>query len=54
MDKRPSGSAVSGLLASRVVIRKRYQQLSRNPRLPVNRGFFVETERRPAGGTSKE
>jgi len=24
-----------------------------NPRLPVNRGFFVETERRPAGGKNE-
>ena len=25
----------------------------KNPRLPVNRGFFVETERRPAGGITE-
>ena len=28
----------------------RREEISKNPRLPVNRGFFVETERRPAGG----
>ena len=52
MDTCPFGSALFCRWATRVKF-FRPEEISKNPRLPVNRGFFVETERRPAGGQNE-
>jgi hypothetical protein len=54
MDGCPFGSAICAALVSWVKVVDRIKEISKNPRLPVSRGFFVEPNAAETGGTTRK